>query len=197
MISSIGEAVRMPAPRPVRVGRATALLVGVIVLGALTVHWFFFAGNLLPLLRPELDTGGAAWRGMFAIYLLLVLAGCALPVVAALTGLRSWGVWLTAQIVTGVVAICFGLVIMFLILIAGIGFDPGESRPWHEASVIPIGLVAVAPIVSCGILANRLATWTEEDRAWRGRAIALSAGLLVGAVAVAGLSILFLHLDRG
>lgn len=197
MISSTGDVVRVPAPRSVRVARATALLLGVIVLCALTVHWFFFAGNLLPLLRPELDTGDATWRGMLGIYLLLVAAGCALPVTAAAAELRSWGVWLGAQILTGVVGICFGLMIMFLILIAGIGFDPGESRPWHTASVIPIGLVAVAPIVSCGILANRLASWTEEDRAWRGRAIALSAGLLVAAVALAGLSMLFLHLDKG
>jgi hypothetical protein len=197
MSSHAGDALSAPAPRSVRVARATALLLAVIVLCALTVHWFFFAGNLLPLLGPELDTGGAAWRGLFGIYLLLVVAGCAVPVIAAVTGLRSWGVWLTAQVVTGVVGICFGLVIMFLILIAGIGFEPGESRPWHEASVIPIGLVAVAPIVSCGILANRLASWTEEDRAWRGRAVVLCAGLLVAAVALAGLSMLFLHLDRG
>lgn len=186
-----------PTPRHVRAARATALLLAVIVLCALTVDWFFFAGNLLPLLRPELDTGGATWRGLFGIYLLLVIAGCAVPVVAAMTGLRSWGVWLTAQILTGVVGICFGLVIMFLILIAGIGFDPDESRPWHTASVIPIGLVAVAPIVNCGILANRLASWTEEDRAWRGRTLALSAVLLVVPVALVGLAMLFLHLDRG
>lgn len=186
-----------PTPRAVRVARATALLLAVIVLCILTVHWLFFAGNLLPLLRPELDTGGALWWGLSGIYLLLVAAGCTVPVVAAMTGLRSWGVWLTTQILTGVVAICFGLVIMFLIFLAGIGFDPGESRPWHTASVIPIGLVAVAPIVSCGILANRLASWTEEDRAWRGRSLALSAGLLVAAIALAGLAMLFLHLDRG
>jgi hypothetical protein len=193
----IGDALMAPTPRAVRAARATALLLAVIVLCALTVHWFFFTGNLLPLLRPEADTGGATWRGLFGIYLLLVVAGCAVPVVAAMTGLRSWGVWLTTQILTGVVGICFGLVIMFLILIAGIGFDPGESRPWHSASVVPIGLVAVAPIVSCGILANRLASWTEEDRAWRGRALALSAGLLVAATALAALSMLVLHLDRG
>ncbi|GGM38267.1 hypothetical protein [Microbacterium saperdae] len=180
-----------------RATRATVLLLAVLVLCALTVHWFFFAGNLLPLLRPELDTGGATWRSLFGTYLLLVAAGCAVPVVAALTGLRSWGVWLTAQILTGVVAICFGLVIMFLILLAGIGFEPGESRPWHSGSVIPIGLVAIAPIVSCGILSNRLASWTEEDRAWRGRALGLSAVLLVVSIALAGLSTLFVHLDRG